>query len=413
MVSWGQPSLAFARLARQSIILWCSIMTTRPDPTDLSERYVDPPRDHDFPAKRHTVPLAIGFPNVIGFSACIIAPGLEIREATQTDIDRLDELNKTWASTLSRMHMVPLARSSHVICIDEQLYGHYVEQQIHRETGKSTELRLKGFRIDDIYKMIVTALHLFRLVPLYVTRYFITEEYDKNFVYPGFLSAPVQVIFESWQRYAVPSGYNLTSSGTITCDDVIRAVNVLGKYYQYNNWVGNRIAVALHNFWNALFVRESTLAFVALVTVIETFTNLNKGEGNTAEQIYINSLKLVPIDGHDNAVTRERLEEMYSARSELSHGSYGRDGRVRLGLHLTHLDAKLSNVDVHLSTGVMSITAKMLHKVLFDPTITSILEGAKTSAQERRQLRKHLNAMPGAEASSSTKPALIQKHFGT
>ncbi len=188
---------------------------------------------------------------------------------------------------------------------------------------------------------------------------------------------------------------------------------MLGKYYQYNNWVGNRIAVALHNFWNALFVRESTLAFVALVTVIETFTNLNKGEGNTTEQIYINSLKLVPIDGHDNTVTRERLEEMYSARSELSHGSYGRDGRVRLGLHLTHLDAKLSNVDVHLSTGVMSITAKMLHRVLFDPTITSILEGAKTSAQERRQLRKHLNAMPGAEASSSTKPALIQKHFGT
>ena len=167
---------------------------------------------------------------------------------------------------------------------------------------------------------------------------------------------------------------------------------MLGKYYQYNYWLGNRVAVALHNFWNALFVRESTLAFVALVSVIETFTNLSKGE-DTAEQIYHNTLKLVPFDGHGNAVTRERLEEMYSARSELSHGSYGRDGHVRLGWHLTHLDAKFSNVDVRISTGVMSITAKMLRKTLFDPTITSILEGAKTSAQERRQLRKHLNAM--------------------
>ena len=211
----GQPSLAFARLARQSIILWCSIMTTRPDPTDLSERYVDPPRDHDFPAKRHTVPLAIGFPNVIGFSsACIIAPGLEIREATQTDIDRLDELNKTWASTLSRMHMVPLARSSHVICIDEQLYGHYVEQNkpLVGRPEKVQNSASKGFASMISIKMIVTALHLFRLVPLYVTRYFITEEYDKNFVYPGFLSAPVQVIFDLWQRYAVPSGYTLPAA---------------------------------------------------------------------------------------------------------------------------------------------------------------------------------------------------------
>ncbi len=189
-------------------------MTTPPDPTErpteLSERYAEPARDPDFPAKRHTVPLAVAFPNVIGFSACIIAPGLEIREATQTDTDRLGELNKTWASTLSMMHMVPLARSSHVICIDEQLYGHHVEQQIRyamgkgnghhvkiRYTiGKGTEPIFKRFRIDDIYKMIVTALHLFLLVPLYVTRYFITEEYDKNFVYLGFLSEPVQVIWD-------------------------------------------------------------------------------------------------------------------------------------------------------------------------------------------------------------------------
>lgn len=202
-------------------------MTIPPDPTDLSERYAEPPRDPQFPAQRHTVPLAVAFPNVIGFSACIIAPGLEIREATQTDTDRLGELNKTWASTLSMMHTVPLARSSHVICIDEQLYGHHIEQQIHRATGKGTEPYFKRFRIDDIYKMIVTALHLFRLVPLYVTRYFITEEYDKDFVHLGFLSPPVQVIWESWERYATPiSGYNLTtmaalrammSSGLSTC----------------------------------------------------------------------------------------------------------------------------------------------------------------------------------------------------
>ena len=63
---------------------------------------------------------------------------------------------------------------------------------------------------------------------------------------------------------------------------------------------------------------------------------------------------------------------------------------------MTHLDAKFSNVDVHLSTGVMSITAKLLHRVLFDPTIVSLLEGAKTSDQERRQLRRHLDVMSSA-----------------
>ena len=344
--------------------------------------------------------MAVAFPNIFGFSACIIAPGLEIREATQADTDRLGDLNKTWASTLTMMQIVPLAHSSHVLCIDEQLYGHHIEQQIRRATGKGTDPDFKRFRIDDIYKMIVTALHLFRLVPLYVTRYFITEEYDKNFFHFGFLSPSIQVTWDSWHRYAVPTGYNLTSNGAITCDDVLRAVSVLEKYYRHNYWLGNRIAVALHNFWNALFVGDSALAFVALVTVIETFTNLSKEE-NTAEQVYRNTLKLVPVDGHGNAVTRDRLEEMYSVRSTLLHGSYGRDsnsgdGTIRGGWGVTHLDAKFSNVDVRLSTGVMSITAKLLHTVLFDPTILSLLEGAETSAQERRRLRKQLDAMSSA-----------------
>jgi hypothetical protein len=160
-------------------------MTTPPEPTGAT-----PARDPDFPAMRHTVPLAVAFPNVFGFSACVIAPGLEIREATQADTDRLGQLNKTWASMLTTMHTVPLASSSHVLCIDEQLYGHHVEKKILTETGNRTDPRFKRFRVDDIYKMIVTALHLFRLCPLYVTRYFITEEYDKDFIHPAFLSPP-------------------------------------------------------------------------------------------------------------------------------------------------------------------------------------------------------------------------------
>jgi hypothetical protein len=251
--------------------------------------------------------------------------------------------------------------------------------------------------------MIVVGLNLLRLFPLYVTRYFITEEYERNFAYLSFLRPEAQVIWESWQRFLNPSGYNLTSSGTIACDDVVRVVDVLEKYYRFNHWVGNRIAVALHNFWNALFLYDSSLAFMALVTVIETFTNLDKGK-NTAEQIYGNTLKLVKIDGHGNSITRERLEEIYIARGIMSHGSYGRDGHGSLTWYVTHLDAKFANVDVRLSAGVMSIAAKMLNRVLFDPAITSMLEGAKTSAQERRGLRKLLNEMPSLEASNTTPP---------
>jgi hypothetical protein len=317
---------------------------------------------------------------------------LEIREATNADINRLGDVNKIWASTLTQMHMVPMAHSSHFICIDEQLYGHHIEQKI-RAAGQSTDSQFKRFFVDDIYKMIVIALHIFRIVPLYSTRYYLTEEYDKGFSHPGFLGAPVQVIWDSWQRYTFPSsGYNLTGDGLIVCDEVIRTVNVLEKYYQYNYWMGNRIAVALHNFWNALFVADSTLAFAALVSIIETFTNLNKAE-DTGAQIYRNTLKLVPVDGHGNEVTEKRLEEIYNVRSYLSHGSYGRDGNWRIDWQMTHLDAKYSNVDVRLCTGAMSNAAKLLHRILFDPTIVSILENAKTSDQERRGLREHLNAI--------------------
>ena len=369
-------------------------MTPPPSEPDPSKRDADATRDRDFPAKRHVVPLPVYAPNALGFSTCTIAPGLEIRESTQADKDLLAELNRIHAPTLTLMHTVPLLDLKYLICVDEQVYGHVLEQKIVN-TGNHTDLGFKRFHLDDIYKMIVTALHLFYLVPLLPTRYFITEEYESNHHYLGFLNLAVQPTWDAWHRYAVPNsrGYNIVRYGTITCADVILAVSVLEKYYRYNYWLGNRVAVALHNFWNALFLRESTLAFVSLVTVIETFTNLSKG-ADTTEQVYRNTLKLAPIDGHGNAVTRERLEEMYNTRSVIAHGSFGRDETGPATWNVTHLDAKFSNVDVRLSTGIMSIVARLLHRVLFDPAILSLLEGAKTSIQERRQLRRYLDAMP-------------------
>lgn len=65
------------------------------------------------------------------------------------------------------------------------------------------------------------------------------------------------------------------------------------------------------------------------------------------------------------------------------------------------IDAKRSNVDANLSTGVMSIAAKLLHRILFDTTIMLILEGAKNSKEERRGLREHLNKLASAGSSAA------------
>jgi hypothetical protein len=59
------------------------------------------------------------------------------------------------------------------------------------------------------------------------------------------------------------------------------------------------------------------------------------------------------------------------------------------------------SVDVRLSTGVMSITAKLLHRVLFDSAIVSILEGAGTSEQAAAPQTPGRNA-ERTNASSST-----------
>jgi hypothetical protein len=68
------------------------------------------------------------------------------------------------------------------------------------------------------------------------------------------------VVWDTWQRYAVPTGYDLTGGGKITCEHIRQAVNVLEKYYRHNEWLANRVAVALHNFWNGLFIDENTLS---------------------------------------------------------------------------------------------------------------------------------------------------------
>jgi hypothetical protein len=242
---------------------------------------------------------------------------------------------------------------------------------------------MRGLLIPDIFKMVVISLNLFQLFPLYPTSYFVTEELGTEHSYPVPLKG-IKMEWETWQRYS--AGYDLTANGKITCDDIVKAVKVLEKYYRYNYWLGNRVAVALHNFWNALFVSESTLAFVALVTIIETFTNVDSGK----VELFHNAPKLVPLDAHGNAVTKKRLEDMYEARSTIAHGSYGRTGPGPITWARTHLDAKFSNVDVQLSSGVMSIVVKMLHRVLFDARLMSLIENAKDPAEERRLLRGYL-----------------------
>jgi hypothetical protein len=211
--------------------------------TPLDDLQAEFPALGEFPARRHTVPLGIAFPPKLGFSKCEIAPGLEIRECTEADKQLLKSVNETFSSQITRMHTVPILHDSHVICVDEQLYGRYVEHKIKRELGRHTDPRFRRLTIDDIFKMVVTSLNLFQLFPLYATPYFITEELDKNLVYPSFFQR-VKVVWGTWlQRYAIPTGYNLTSSGAITCDNIIQTVNILEKYYRYDGWMANRVAV--------------------------------------------------------------------------------------------------------------------------------------------------------------------------
>jgi hypothetical protein len=234
--------------------------------------------------------------------------------------------------------------------------------------------------------MVVTSLNLFQLFPLYATPYFVTEELDKNVVSPSFFQR-VKVVWWSWlDRYAIPTGYDLTSGGTITCDNIIHVVNILEKYYRYDGWKSNRVAVALHNFWNALYIDESTLSFVALVTILETFTNLSKNKNDPVQdQIYRNMPKLVPCDAHGKPVTRKRLEAIYDIRSTIAHGSYGANGHGNITWAVTHLDAKFANVDVRLSSEVMSIAVKMLHRVIFDSKLMSVIEDAKLESKNKGQ----------------------------
>jgi hypothetical protein len=346
-------------------------------------------------ALRHYVPLGVAFLPNLGFSKCRIAPGLEIRECTDRDKQLLRRVNKDCSSMIAQMHAVPIRHESHVICIDEQIYGQHIAEKIAAELQRPANPLFPLFNVSDVFKMIVVSLNLFQLFPLYPTPYFITERLDVDHVYPTGLDAGAGILWNTWQRYAQVRGHDVNGTGAITCGDITNAVNVLEKYYRNDGWMGNRVAVALHNFWIALFLNESTLSFVALVSILETFSNLSKGE-KVEDQMHRNVPKLVPLDAHARAVTIERIDRIYDTRSEIAHGSFGHDGHGSLTWAVTHIDAKFANVDVRLSSELMSIAVKMLHRVIFDPELLSIIEQSKTRDQERRGIRKYLDALPAA-----------------
>jgi Apea-like HEPN len=353
-----------------------------------------PDQPPQFSALRHYVPLGVAFPSKLGFSTCRIAPGLEIRGCSDADRRLLRRVNEESSSVIALMHVVPIRHESHVICIDEQAYGQYIGEKIVRELKRPVRPFAWAFNVSDIFKMIVVSLNLFQLFPLYRTPYCITERRDIDHVYPSPLNTGTEITWETWQRYG-PSGHDITSGGVITCGDITNAVNVLEKYYRFDGWVGNRVAVALHNFWNALFVTDSTLSFVALVSILETFSNLSKSATDPVmDQIRRNVPKLVPLDAHGRTVTVERIDKIYDTRSEIAHGSFGHEGHGIVTWTVTHIDAKSAHVDVSLSSELMSIAVKMLHRVLFDQTLLSIIENAETRDQERRGIRSYVDALP-------------------
>jgi hypothetical protein len=237
-----------------------------------------PDQPPQFSAMRHYIPLGVAFPSKLGFSTCRIAPGLEIRECSEVDKQLLRRVHKESSSVIALMHVVPIQHESHVICIDEQVYGQHIADKIVAELGRPASPFFPLFSVSDVFKMIVVSLNLFQLFPLYPTPYCITERLDMDHVYPSRLNTGTEIIWDRWQRYAQPRGHDITSGGVITCGDITNAVSVLEKYYRNDGWLGNRVAVALHNFWNALFVDDSTLSFVALVSILETFSNLSKSE---------------------------------------------------------------------------------------------------------------------------------------
>jgi hypothetical protein len=357
----------------------------------------DPDEPPQFSAMRHYIPLGVAFPPKLGLSTCRIAPGSEIRQCSEGDKQLLRRINKESSSVIALMDVVPIRHESHVICIDEQVYGQHIADKIADELERPASRLFPLFSVPDVVKMIVVSLNLFQLFPLYRTPYFISERLDMDHVHPTRLNTGTEIMWDTWQRYAQPRGYDVTSGGVITCGDITNAVNVLEKYYRNDGWMGNRVAVALHNFWNALFVNDSTLSFVALVSILETFSNLSKSETDPVmNQIRRNVPKLVPLDAHARAVTIERIDKIYDTRSEIAHGSFGHDGHGSVTWAVTHIDAKFANVDVRLSSELMSIAVKMLHRVMFDPKLLSIIENSKTRDEERRGIRKYVDALPAS-----------------
>ena len=360
-----------------------------------------PGQQEGFLSKRHYIPLSVPFPVMLGFSTCKIAPGLEIRECGDTDNTLLDRVGKEWSKAITVMHTVPIQNASHIICVDEQIYGEHIEQKIRVELQRPTKPTSHQLNIEYIFKMILIALNLLRLFPIYPVSYFISQDIDSGACHPTFFRR-VKVVWEAWSRYASaatnPTTYDLTGDGTITCSELQNTVSLLEKYYRHDGWIANRVAVALYNFWNALFLDECTLSFVALMSILETFSNLSGDPSDPVlDQIRRNVPKLIPLDAHGKAVTVERLNKIYDTRSIIAHGSFGHDRHGTLTWHVTNIDAKWSNVDIRLSSDLMSMAAKMLHRVIFDPNLLSIIENSKTRNGERKAIRRYVDSLTDAK----------------
>jgi hypothetical protein len=325
----------------------------------------------EMPSMEHYVPAKV---SDLGFTSCQVTQGLTIREATPNDHALIQMENQIVEHSEHQTF-----KPSHIFHIDETLFCPGVS---------NTDVKA-------VCKHLIICLNLWKLYRVELSDFYVTIDP------PGQFSD--QRLFLNTRDFTRRGHYDLTASHRVQCTEVVQAFDATKRYYGYLQWSADRVATALHNFWNGLFASDPTISFNSLMTILETFSNFGargtigyggKKRDSVTKQILRNVRKLAPLDAHGNTVEEGTLRTLYDTRSTISHGSFGVVRGTIVTLGITHIDARFANVDAKQHEQLMSIAVTLLRRIIFDPKIMTMIAAAPDKDAETLALEAYVDALP-------------------
>jgi hypothetical protein len=325
-------------------------------------------------------PFRVEHPNnIFAFERCEILPGVTVRAVPDGDLQEYQFIWDRWVQQRGLGLAERWVRPNMMIVVEGEKYVPEILERTkewfpQKDLDKMAAENPRMFQNDFIVSRYAAHRHVFcsmlllKPCPLsFLESGFVWNRDARGNWRSGSYGASLPVKNFSREAVAALHGDHPHAIAAIELREMAQRMEI---YFAPIFWNHDRIATALGSYWNFLISGSYETAFLSLITVIEALVG---ARFEVTHQI----CERVAVSLGDDLQTRKdlynQLKRIYDLRSRFVHGHItpkkGPVGRTQ-----AYLDAKISSIDIHKFRAALTISSRLLARMVQNDDYISVLQ---------------------------------------